>query len=121
MSIEDPWDELCEEFEKSLFMVEYLIPNTLKHQWNLVKAEGDKLKKKADVYDSVEFVTKETLEGETLEIYHIDDLATAHDDKRNIERKLEAVKKVLHDEATWFSENKMKRDWLEEIKGILEG
>lgn len=44
---------------------------------------------KAEKYDAHEWVTKETPEGITLEIYHIDSLATAHDDKRKAERKLE--------------------------------
>ena len=59
------------------------------------KALIDKLQHKADIYDSVEFVTKHNAEGETLEIYNIDEFASAIDDKREAERKLESIKKHL--------------------------
>ena len=57
------------------------------------------LKEKAEKYDAHEWITKETPDGVTLEIYHIDDLATAHDDKRKAELKLEDV-------TNWFN------DWI---------
>ncbi len=69
--------------------------------------EGDLLKKKADIYDSVEFVTKHNAEGETLEIYNIEEFASAIDDKRTAERKIDAIKKVCKNE---FTENFAYRD-----------
>ena len=55
-----------------------------------------KLKEKAQKYDAHEWVTKETAEGEIQDIYHIDELATAVEDRRKLKQKLEAVKKWFH-------------------------
>ncbi len=62
-------------------------------EWYFDPEKWRAFKEKAGVYDSVEFITKKTSGGETLEIYHIDEFASAIEDKREAERKLEASEK----------------------------
>lgn len=87
------------------------------HHWNLITKE---LKAKAEKWDEEQLLTSRE-EYEKVMTQQTNLINKHYNLRLEAERKLEAVKKVLHDEATWFSENKMKRDWLEEIKGILEG
>jgi len=77
----DIWDKLCEEFDKALFMQEYLLPKSMKHKWNQVKVEGDKLKEKAEAWDNYLEAIKDTVPHVSLDDYEI------------LEDKLEAAKR----------------------------
>lgn len=81
----DIWDDLCEEFDKSLSMQEYLIPHSLKDKWNKVKAEGDRLKAKAEKFDKLVKIKPSKLLLEQM------------NEKRACEQKLEAAQNWFND------------------------
>lgn len=52
---------------------------------------------KAKKWDDHEFLVVENEKGETQNIFHLEELAKAVEDRRKIEKRLEAVKNVLED------------------------
>lgn len=81
----------------------------------------DEAMEKVQKYDAHEWITKETEEGEIQDIYHIDELATAVEDKRKAEGKLEVIAvKVGEWDKVHYRDKHAAPSILEDLEKILE-
>ena len=104
----DAWlEKIKTETDRAMQWLAYI--DALKLTGGIAEIKG--WKEKAEKYEAAEFIIKENVDGKLLDIYGLNELTTAVDDKRIAEKKLGDIETAL----------KQGGFRIKKIKEILEG